>query len=244
VEIRRGPKSFTAPLQRTGDRLKWVVIRVPFDAAKVWGRRGQIKVKGEIRPAGSKTAGFSFRTSLFPDGKGNHYMMVNKQMQKGAGVRPGMTARFRMEPDTEKRVVELPGELLRVLRQSKALARFYESLSYSTRREIAKWIIAAKQKQTRLRRSERMAERLLETFDAERELPPLIKVALTLNPKARAGWARMPAGRKRGELLSIFYYRNPESRARRVAKAIAAMEEYAEKDALTTEDTEGTEESV
>ncbi len=232
-------KTFEAALQRTGDRLNWVVIRVPFDAAKLWGRRGQIRVKGEISAAAPpRRAGFAFRTSLFPDGKGNHFMMVNKQMQKGAGVRPGMTAHFRMEPDTEKREVSQPGEMLRVLRQSKALARFYESLSYSTRHEIAKWILAAKQKQTRLRRSEQMAERLLETLEAERELPPLIKVALTLNPKARAGWARMPTGRKRGELLSIFYYRNPESRARRVAKAIAAMEGYAEKDALTTEDAE------
>ena len=156
-------------------------------------------------------------------------MMVNKQMQKGAGVRPGMTAHFRMEPDTEERVVEAPGELVRVLRQSKALARFYDSLSYSTRREIAKWIAAAKQKQTRLRRSERMAERLLETAEAERELPPILKIALTLNPKARAGWARMPAGQRRGQLLAIFYYRNPESRARRVAKAVVMMEEHAEK---------------
>ncbi len=41
-------KPFDAVLQRTGDRLNWVVIRVPFDAAKLWGRRGQIKVKGEI----------------------------------------------------------------------------------------------------------------------------------------------------------------------------------------------------
>jgi len=235
---RQNPKTFDATLQPTGDRLKWVVIRVPFDAAKLWGRRGQIKVKGEIRPAGSKVAGFAFRTSLFPDGKGNHFMMVNKQMQKGAGVRPGMTAHFRMEPDPEKRVVEAPVELLRVLRQSKALARFYDSLSYSTRREIAKWITAAKQKQTRLRRSERMAERLMETLEAERELPPLIKVALTLNPKARAGWQRMPAGQRRGQLLGIFYYRNPESRVRRVAKAIVMMEGYAEKGGLTTEDTE------
>ncbi|MCI0403082.1 MAG: YdeI/OmpD-associated family protein, partial [Acidobacteria bacterium] len=74
-----------------------------------------------------------------------------------------------------------------------------------------------------------MAERLMETLEAERELPPLIKVALTLNPKARAGWARMPPGMRRGQLLGIFYYQNPESRARRVAKAVAMMEEYGEK---------------
>lgn len=222
-------KSFQAPLQRTGDRLNWVVIRVPFDAAKFWGRRGQIKVKGELRPAGSKATGFAFRTSLFPDGKGNHFMMVNKQMQKGAGVQPGMTAHFRMERDTEERVVAPPAELLRVLRESKALACFYESLSYSTRREIARWIAGAKHAETRARRSEQMAVRLMETLEAECELPPILKVALAHNPKARAGWERMTPGLRRGQLLGIFYYNNPESRARRVAKAVAMMEEYGEK---------------
>ncbi len=233
-------KTFSAPLQRTGDRLNWVVIRVPFDAAKFWGKRGQIRIKGEISPAGPpRRAGFAFRTSLFPDGKGNHFMMVNKQMQEGAGVRPGMTAHFRLEPDTEERVVAPPAELLRMLRESKALARFYESLSYSTRREIAKWIAEAKQKETRVRRSEQMAVRLMETLEAERELPPILKVALAHNPKARAGWERMPPSHRRGHLLGIFYYRNPESRARRVAKAVAVMEEYGKANHEGHEEPEG-----
>ena len=39
----------------------------------------------------------------------------------------------------------------------------------------------------------------------------------------------MPPSHRRNHLLSIFYYRNPESRARRVAKAVEMMLEYAEK---------------
>jgi uncharacterized protein YdeI (YjbR/CyaY-like superfamily) len=74
-----------------------------------------------------------------------------------------------------------------------------------------------------------MAVRLMETLEAERELPPILKVALAHNSKARAGWERMPPSHRRRHLLGIFYYRNPESRARRVAKAVAKMEEYAEK---------------
>lgn len=80
-----------------------------------------------------------------------------------------------------------------------------------------------------MRRSEQMAVRLMETLEAERELPPILKVALAHNSKARAGWERMPPSHRRRHLLGIFYYRNPESRARRVAKAVAKMEEYAEK---------------
>ena len=63
-------KTFQATLERTGDRLHWVIICVPLDVHKVWGVRGQLRVKGEIRPVGlPRRAGFPFRTSLFPPGR-------------------------------------------------------------------------------------------------------------------------------------------------------------------------------
>ena len=68
----------------------------------------------------------------------------------------------------------------------------------------------------------------METLEAERELPPLIQRALAQNASARAGWERMPPGQRRAHLLGIFYYRNPESRARRIAKAMEEMVRYAE----------------
>jgi uncharacterized protein YdeI (YjbR/CyaY-like superfamily) len=223
-------RTFKATLERTGDRLHWVIIRVPLDVHKVWGVRGQLRVKGELRPAGSKAAGFAFRTSLFPTGKGYHFMMVNKQMQAGAGVASGMTAHFRLEPDTEERVVRVPAELARALKESKRLEKYYESLNYSTRREIAKWVGEAKQAETRRRRAEQIAERLMQTMEAERgDLPPVLELALQRNPHARAGWERMPPSHRRAHLMGILYYRNPESRVRRVEKAVEMMVEYAEK---------------
>ena len=85
-------KVFQATLERINSPLKWVMIRVPFSTEKAWGMRGLVKVKGEIN-------GFAFRTSLFPDGRGGHRLLVNKQMQRGAGTAPGMVAKFRLEPD-------------------------------------------------------------------------------------------------------------------------------------------------
>jgi hypothetical protein len=55
-------KSFEAVLERTADRLRWVIARVPFDAAKLWGKRGQIKMQGEIN-------GFPFGATFFPMAK-------------------------------------------------------------------------------------------------------------------------------------------------------------------------------
>jgi hypothetical protein len=84
-----------------------------------------LRVKGEIN-------GFAFRTSLFPSGDGHHYMIVNKQMQKGGRVRPGMQAQFRLEPDREKRTAPSCPELERALRSSKRPQKFFQSLTPST----------------------------------------------------------------------------------------------------------------
>src|SRR5437660_12468286 len=100
-------KKFEAVLERHEGSLGWVVIRVPFDVAKVWGKRGQLRVKGEIN-------GFPFRISLFPTGEGIHVLMVNKKMQAGGKARPGTKARFRLEPDTAPREINPSGELLRM----------------------------------------------------------------------------------------------------------------------------------
>ncbi len=207
----------------TSNQLGWTIIYLPFDVNKVWGTRGQVKVRGEVN-------GFVFRTSTFPTKRGQHFMMVNKQMQKGGKTAPGMSAKFRMEPDLEVRVVAEPKELLGVLKEDKKLFAWYRSkLNYSARRDIAKWVGDAKQAETRRRRAEQMAERLLSTMDAERELPPILQRAMDANPKARAGWKRMTPAMRRGELLGIFYYRNPESQQRRIQKAVGRMLEYAEK---------------
>ena len=206
-------KSFQAPLERMPSRLNWVIVYIPFDAAKLWGKRGQVRIRGEIN-------GFAFRTSLFPTGRGSHYLLVNKRMQRGGGAVAGTVARFRLEPDTEVRIVSVPPEFQRVLDGERSLRRWFERLNYSTRHEISKWVGEVKSGEARVRRAEQIGERLMSTMDAERELPPLLQVAFGRTPNAREGWERMSVSRRRGHLLGIFYYRNPEARARRVAKAV------------------------
>jgi uncharacterized protein YdeI (YjbR/CyaY-like superfamily) len=213
-------KTFQALLEKSTNNLGWTIIRLPLDVAKVWGVRGQLKVKGEIN-------GFPFQTSLFPSGKGYHTLLVNKKMQRGAGVRAGVMAKFRLEPDLAERTVDPPKEWLQMLGESKRLRRYYESLTYSQRREIARNIAECKQAGTRRRRAQQFAEHLMQAIEAERQLPPLIERALANSPEARRGWQLMPPGRRRGHLLGIFYYRNPESRGRRLEKALREMVQYA-----------------
>jgi len=209
-------------LERPPSRLGWVIIRIPFDVAKIWGKRGQLRVRGEIN-------GFAFRTSLFPTGKGGHTLLVNKRMQAGANASPGEIADFRLEPDTEERTAIVPHELKRYLDEDRGLRRWFEQLNYSTRREIGEWILQVKSPEARLRRAAQLAERLFAVMEAERELPPILKAAFARDPRALDGWQRMSPSRRRGHLFGIFYYRLPEARDRRIAKTMEEAIAFAER---------------
>ncbi|MGA9528826.1 MAG: YdeI/OmpD-associated family protein [Terriglobales bacterium] len=215
-------KRFDATLERMRSRLNWVVIRIPFDAAKVFGTRGQIKIKGTIN-------GFPFGTSLFPTGESGHILLVNKRMQKGARAAPGSVARFEIEVDKEKREATIPEPLQRILAADRPFRRWYDQLNHSTRAEIARWVNEPQSAEARARRSDQIAERLLETMQAERELPPMLRLALARIPRARKGWDQMSKARRRSHLLAIFYYRTPQGRANRIEKMLDDAIAIAEK---------------
>jgi hypothetical protein len=219
-------ETFEAVLERTADRLRWVIARIPFDAVKLWGRRGQLKVQGEIN-------GFAFSATLFPDGQGGHFLLVNKKMLRGGKAAPGLTAKFSLQPDTSPRLAPPPAkELLHELGQSKRLLKFFESLSPSRRHEIAKWVAEPKGEESRRRRALQIAERLMETMEAERELPPIMQLAFRQNPKANEEWERMSSSHRRAHLFAIFYYRTPEARANRVQKCVEELLERAKKSGI------------
>jgi len=205
-------KNFRGTLERLRGNLGWIIVRIPFDVKKTWGS-ARPKVRGEVN-------GAVFRTSVFPEKDGRAFLLINKQLQKDAGIVEGITATFKIELDTAPREVGIPAELNGIFAESKRLKKWFESLSYSYRRWIADWIAEPKSAASRERRADQIAERLMETMEAERELPPLIKTAFERNAVAREGWRRMTARQRRGELMAIFYYRTPEARQRRLQKVL------------------------
>lgn len=214
-------KTFRATLERLRSDLGWVIVRLPFDVKKTWGG-SRLKVLGEVN-------GVHFRTSLFPQKDGKHFILVNNKIQKAARVFLGNTAEFRLELDTEPRVVAVPSEFESIFKQSRKMRKFFDSLTFSYRNAISTWISEPKSAASRQRRAEQIAERLMETMEAEQELPPLIQTAFAGSSMAREGWARMTPRQRRGELMGIFYYRNPESRARRLQKTVDLAKQAAEK---------------
>ncbi|HEX8712627.1 MAG TPA: YdeI/OmpD-associated family protein [Terracidiphilus sp.] len=207
-------KSFTALLEPDGTQLRWVIARVPFDVQKAWPVRKRMRVRGEIE-------GFAFRTSLFPDPRGSgRILLVNKKMQAAAKARPGDRVHIWLEPDLEERPALIPPELARELKNDRKLQRWFEALSDSMRREIGKWVDAAKGPEVRKKRAKKMTERLMLAMEGEDDPPPFLRAAFLRQPLARDGWFALTPTQRRGHLLGIFYYETADARERRAAKAV------------------------
>ena len=215
-------QKFKAVLEPGQKSLGWTIARVPFEPAKVWKKMVRLRVRGEVN-------GFAFRTSLFPDGEreGLFYLLVNREVQRGAGVSVGDMAEFALEPDLEGRPAELPDELAVLLDDEPGLREWYDELTEYTRREIGKWVVGVKSEDARMRRAEQMAERLLAAMEGERELPPILAAAFRKRPKAKAGWEKMTPLQRRNELMAIFYYKAGEARDKRVQKLCDGAEKRA-----------------
>src|SRR5262249_24557478 len=153
-------------------------------------------------------------------GKGDHYLLVNKKMQRGGGAVVGDKATFTLEPDTAARPIVIPAELENLFKQEKALRKFFNEWSDSGKRWVINEIMSKKSAASRQKRADQIAEQSLETIEALREMPPMIERAFDDSPKARVAWKQLTPLRRRQYLYAIFYFRNVDSRAKRLQKVM------------------------
>lgn len=208
------PKTFTAVLEPVGEKLRWVIARVPFEIAKAWPVRNGRRVRGEIN-------GFAFRTSLFPEKGGKaHVLLVNRKMQKGAKAGPGDRARISLEPDLDDRPEALPAEFERALKGAPGLRKWFNAISPSMRKAFTNHVAEPKSAESRRKRAEQMAETLFSAMEGEQEPPPILRAGFQRQPLSREGWNAMTAIQRRNHLLGIFYCQTAEGRERRAQRAI------------------------
>ena len=217
-------KKFRAVLRPLDEiNLGWKVVDIPFDVKKVFGSAGRVPVKGTAN-------GFPFKTSIFPRSEGRHFLLVNKQVQKGAGnIQLGDKIDVVIEPDRGERTVEVPAILKKALSEEKSLWKYFNEFNYSMRKYIVDYTMEPKSEEARKRRAEQMAVRLMETMDGEEVTPPILEQYLVNNPKARKGWETMPRTHRRQHLFGIFGLVDPDARHRRIKKALEEMVKYGEK---------------
>lgn len=131
---------FRASLEARG---RGHVVRLPFD---VRAELGAVRV-----PVRATVNGHTFRTTTMRYG-GVDYIGLNRGVREASGVTSGETLSLAIEPDTEPREVDVPPELADALARDNAARAAFESLSYTHRKEYARWIAEAKREETRERR--------------------------------------------------------------------------------------------
>jgi hypothetical protein len=118
---------------------------LPFDTREVWGK-AKVPVKVTINH-------YTWRSTVGNRG-GIQYLVVNTAARRHAGVKAGDTVTIVLEPDTEKRDIEIPIQLRRAL--GAKLTEKLNRLSFSHKKEFVVWYSEAKKEDTRARRVEKM----------------------------------------------------------------------------------------
>jgi bifunctional DNA-binding transcriptional regulator/antitoxin component of YhaV-PrlF toxin-antitoxin module len=137
--------TFIAPLESLPNGMDTACIAFPYDVQQIFGTKGQVKVKATFD-------GHPYRGVLAPMGMPQHIIGVTKEIRKAIGKKTGDRVSVTITADTEERIVEMPDDLVKLLKKDKALNAFFLSLSYTNRKEYARWISSAAKEETRTRR--------------------------------------------------------------------------------------------
>jgi uncharacterized protein YdeI (YjbR/CyaY-like superfamily) len=122
---------------------------LPFDTRDVWGK-AKVPVEVTIN-------GYTWRSTVGNRGV-IQYIVVNAEARRKAGVKAGDFVTITLEPDTEKREIEVPIPLQKAL--GTKLTQKLNSLSFTHKKEFIVWYSEAKKEETRIRRVEKMKEML------------------------------------------------------------------------------------
>jgi hypothetical protein len=148
-------RQFLAPLTRAAGR---TVLVLPFDPAAVWGARERFHVSGTL-------AGRPIRGALVRGTAGWH-LPVGPAWLRDAGVAPDVPLPVVLQPEGPQADALAP-DLAAALAAEPDARAFFVSLPTFYRKNFVRWILSAKQPQTR---AARIAEwlRLLRAGQRER----------------------------------------------------------------------------
>jgi hypothetical protein len=147
-------KVFEAILENDNKGMDTAFVSIPFDVEEEYGTRGQVKVKVLFDK-------HPYRGVLVNMGTGCHILGVRKDIRQAIGKQVGDSIVVELEQDTEERLVEVPVDLKKLLSKNKTAQKFFDTLSFTNRKEYALWISSAKKEETRKKRLKQTLEKLL-----------------------------------------------------------------------------------
>jgi hypothetical protein len=128
-------------------------VEFPFDVQKEFGTKGGVKIRAEFE-------GHPYRGSLTKMSGGCHLLGLPKHIRAAIGKKAGDTICIKLIKDEEPREIAPPPDLAQALLHSREARSFFESLSYTNRKEYVLWIESAKKDETRRDRVKKSIELL------------------------------------------------------------------------------------
>jgi len=142
--------TFDAEIQEGRGGGAYVVF--PYDVEKELGTNGKVPVAATIDGVPDKSA-------LIRMGLPHHILGVPKAIRAQKNKQPGDVVTIVLWKDDEPREVAVPPELQARMKKAGVLP-FFESLSFTHRKEYCRWITEAKKDETRARRLDKAIELL------------------------------------------------------------------------------------
>jgi hypothetical protein len=120
----------------------WTLLTLPKNASAKLPSRGVTMVEGTIN-------GFPFRAALEPNGKGSHWLKVNKAMHNAAGADAGDTVTVEITRAGEEPEIRVPMDLRKALATASLAQALWADITPMARRDWILWISSARQLETR-----------------------------------------------------------------------------------------------
>lgn len=139
--------SFSAVIEDPDQGIDAAFVRIPFNVEKTYGTRGQVKIQATFD-------GHPYRGVLANMGMGCHIIGLRKDVRKAIGKGVGDKVKVTVQLDVAERVVDVPAPLAKLFKKNPSAKKFYDTLSYTNRKEYAFWISSAKKQETQDKRLE------------------------------------------------------------------------------------------
>jgi hypothetical protein len=166
----------------------WTLLALPKNASAKLPSRGMTTVEGTI-------SGLPFRAALEPNGKGSHWLRVNKAMHDGARADGADTVTVEITRAGQEPEIRVPMDLRNALAAAPLAQAGWEDITPMARRDWIFSISSAKQPETRSRRIEKACDMLA---SGKRRLCcfPGIKWLMKKNAKSCGMWLPLPNSKK------------------------------------------------
>lgn len=152
------PIGFTAKLMKPavseGQDGAWSFLVLPIAASKMLPTRSMVTVEGTLN-------GAAFVATLEPDGKGGHWLRVEKALRAKAGAQAGDVVTLSIAPVAEEPEPTVPPDLKKALAAAAPEARAaWADITPVARRDWIYWIVSGKKAETRVNRIEKACDML------------------------------------------------------------------------------------